>query len=461
MIVRFCRRRFVAVASWLVAIFVCTACQSPPPPIRTQPAPPPAPEIVTPEPQPEIFVHDLDARGLAPADILSTDADFALLVPEPEPGAAPQLPRSSLDAVRVGLLLPLSGRHTRIGKAMLNSAQLAVFKLADTSFELHPYDTKGTPEGAAAAASAAIQDGASLIIGPLLSSSTTAVAGVAQATSTPVISFSNDRTVAGDGVYVLGLTPDAQVERVINFADSQGYRRVAIVAPDNAYGELVVDAAKDAASMVGSNITHIELHDPQSQDFTELAKRLAQLQEPTGRGSLDAAASGGGSRAKDTAYWSDGQGFDALLIANGGRQLQSIAALLPYYGVDTARVKILGTGVWDEPGTGREPSLVGGWFAVPPPESRRDFVEQYRMTYGEAPPRLSTLAYDATALAAVLARTRGVGGFEPQVLTAPNGFSGTEGIFRFHYDGIAERGLAVLQVQPNGNDVVSYAPVGF
>lgn len=83
------------------------------------------------------------------------------------------------------------------------------------------------------------------------------------------------------------------------------------------------------------------------------------------------------------------------------------------------------------------------------------------MTYGEAPPRLSTLAYDATALAAVLARTRGVGGFEPQVLTAPNGFSGTEGIFRFHYDGIAERGLAVLQVQPNGNDVVSYAPVGF
>ncbi|MCH8991732.1 MAG: ABC transporter substrate-binding protein [Acidobacteria bacterium] len=79
-------------------------------------------------------------------------------------------------AVRVALLLPLSGRNARLGNAMVNAAQLALFDLADDRFELLIHDTKGTPEGAAEAAALAIGDGASLILGPLLSASVTAVA---------------------------------------------------------------------------------------------------------------------------------------------------------------------------------------------------------------------------------------------------------------------------------------------
>lgn len=462
MLARFCRRRPLVVAAWLMSAALLTmvaACQSPSPPVQTQSSGVTA-APAAPAPEREIFVYDGDARGVPPADILNADADVALLVPPAEPGALSQLPPSDLGAVRVALLLPLSGRLSQLGQAMLNAAQMAVFNVAPPGFELHPYDTRGTPEDASAAARTAIEDGAALIIGPLLSSSTAAVAEVAQLSSTPVISFSNDRTVAGDNVYILGLTPGEQVKRVIAYAASQGYRRIAVVAPDNGYGEVVVSAARDSAYDLGIDVTHIELHDPGAQDFTELVQRLAAVQKG---GGVSAAASNEAvpPGADGARRWTRGGGFDALLVADGGQQLQTIAALLPYYGIEPAEVKVLGTGVWDEPNTGREPALVGGWYAVPPPDNRNRFLEQYRATYGETPPRLATLAYDATALAAVLARNRGSDAFEPRVLMAPNGFAGSEGIFRFIPGGTAERGLAVMEVQPRGSQVVSYAPTGF
>jgi len=78
-------------------------------------------------------------------------------------------PATSGDTVRVGLLLPLSGANAKLGKAMLNAAQMAVFDFADKRFELLTHDTKGTPSGAVRAATIAIGDGASMILGPLLS----------------------------------------------------------------------------------------------------------------------------------------------------------------------------------------------------------------------------------------------------------------------------------------------------
>ena len=120
---------------------------------------------------------------------------------------------------------------------------------------------------------------------------------------------------------------------------------------------------------------------------------------------------------------------------------------------------MLGTASWDVPGLGAGPAMGGGWFAAPAPEERAQFIRQYGEIYGEKPPRLATLAYDATALAAVLAK--GEGGFETADLTAPRGFSGRDGIFRFLPEGITQRGLSVLQVDERGSHVISPAPSSF
>ncbi len=402
-------------------------------------------------------VEVLDARGVAPAPILDAEGDLAMLVPGYDMGERPGALPADPQAIRVGLLLPLTGPQADLGTAMLNAAQMALFDLADQRFELLPFDTGGTAEGAAQAADFALADGVRLIIGPLLAASTQAVAPLAQAQGVPVISFSNDRTVAGDGVFILGFTPDAEVERVVRFAQSRGLSRFAAIAPDTAYGQRVVEALERAAAAVGVVVVHAELYAAAEADYSSIVRRVAQAGRLHGtfQPSPPAAPAAGEAPA------SVPMAFDAVLVAAGGQALQAIAAHLPYHGIDPGQTRVLGTGVWDEPGLGREPALIGGWFAVSPPEARRDFVRQYRDVYGAVPPRLASLAYDAAALAAVLGRSRGADGFQTTVLTAPNGFLGSEGIFRFRPDGVAQRGLAVMEVRHDGAEVISGAPAGF
>jgi len=156
-----------------------------------------------------------------------------------------------------------------------------------------------------------------------------------------------------------------------------------------------------------------------------------------------------------------GVDFDALLVAESGARIRAIAPLLPYYDIDTRRVRVLGAVEWNSPAVRAEPALSGAWFPSPSPEEREGFDKIYAETYGGAPPRLASLAYDATAMAAVLARSEAADHFTTEALTADNGFTGIDGIFRLLPSGVVERGLAVMEINARSARVVSPAPRTF
>ncbi|HET7594341.1 MAG TPA: penicillin-binding protein activator [Stellaceae bacterium] len=363
--------------------------------------------------------------------------------------------------VRVALLLPLSGQNAALGNAMLDAAQMALYDVADEKLELRPHDTQGSADAAAAAARAAINEGARLIIGPLLAAEVEAVKPVARAANVPVVAFSTATQLAGDGTYLMGFLPRQEIERVVAFAHSRGVNRFAVIAPSTAYGEVAVEALRAATQAEGATLERVEMYDPGVQDLTPSVQHLVgATMDPVARQKLLSKQSAAGNAAAaeqpDIVI-----PFDAVLIPEGGTRLKSVAPLLPYYDVDPEKVHFLGTGLWDEPGLGTEPALTGGWYAAPPPGARADFDQRFREVYRRPPPRLATLAYDATALAAVLARNSNGPDFSPAALTNPSGFAGVDGIFRLRTDGLIQRGLAVLEVHRNGNTVVSPAPTTF
>src|SRR5262249_32386080 len=90
---------------------------------------------------------------------------------------------------------------------------------------------------------------------------------------------------------------------------------------------------------------------------------------------------------------------DAVFLPAGPEDLQSIAPLLASNGVTSKGSQFLGTGQWDYPNVGRETALVGGWYAAPDPKGWSKFSANYAKTYGSAPPRIASLAYDAVSLA--------------------------------------------------------------
>lgn len=430
----FCLRRLrLAAAPWLSALVLFIAgCDTSRtgPELQATSAPPPQ-QAPSAQPDPAALVRAAGAINLAggqtpygPAAAASENADHA---------------------ERIAILLPLTGSLAYLGKPMLNAAQLAVFDVAGPQFELMVFDTAGEPEQASEAARKAVDQGAKLIIGPVLAESTRAAAPWARAAGVPMLSLSSDRTVAGNGVFVLGFTPGEQVNRVIQYASSRGISEFDVIAPQTLYGNLVVQAAQDAVGRYGGRVADVRLV---GSDLSGL--RFA-------RETVDANPSFS-SPAGTVSPIGMVSPRRALLIAEGGERLRAIADLLPAEG---GQVQLLGTGTWDEIWISGEPALIGGWFAAPPPEARSRFVRNYAEAYGETPPRLAGLAYDATALAAAVSRIIGGLNLTPDVLTTPAGFIGSEGIFRLTSRGVAERGLAVLEVTPQGVTVISDAPQSF
>jgi ABC-type branched-subunit amino acid transport system substrate-binding protein len=374
--------------------------------------------------------------SVSPAPVVKPGAAGPKAAPT-TPVAATPVTAPEAQGMKVALLLPLSGPNADLGKAMLDAAQLALFTTGGDKFTLIPRDTTGTADGAANAAKAVIADGAKLILGPLIADEVVAVKPIAQAANINVIGFATKTEVAGGNVFLMGFLPKQEVAREVAFAREQGLGKFAALAPNTPYGHLMGDALKELAAGAGGNVTRVEYFDPRGADVSASIRRLSSGAAP-------------GAPA-----------FDALLLPAGGDQLKQVAAQLKTAGIDGSKTRFLGSGLWDDASITGDPDLTGGWFAASPPDIRHDFERRFQGAYGHPPPRLASLGFDAAALAAVLAKNDGPDPFSAQAIQNPNGFTGVDGLFRFGGDGLVQRGLAVLEVDPGGDKVVSAAPQSF
>src|SRR5689334_19737281 len=333
--------------------------------------------------------------------------------------------------VKIGLILPLSaaGNAGIAAQSMKNAAEMALAEFQNPNIQLLIKDDAGSPQGASGAAQQAVSEGAEIILGPLFAASVPAVAQVARSRGISVIAFSTDSSVAGRGVYLLSFLPESDVNRIIDYAAGTGKRSFAALVPDNAYGNVVEAAFKQAAGRKGRVIAF----EKYSSDRAAPARAVAQM--------LGSA--------------------DALMIADDGDSVVATADALTAAGSNLRNIQMLGTGLWDNPRVFASQSLQGGLYAAPDPSGFRAFSGRYRQRFGSEPVRTATLAYDAVALMAALARTQGAQRFAPETLTNPSGFAGIDGLFRFRSDGTNERGLAVMKVTPNGGVPVAGSPKSF
>jgi len=355
--------------------------------------------------------------------------------PPPKP-AGPQIgsPTTASGKARIALLLPLSGRAAPIGQAMQQAAEMSLFDSGAKELALATYDTGDSADQAVQAYTKARTEGTALVLGPLFGNSATALAPLVKQGGANVISFSNDEKAAQPGVWVMGIAAPPQVRRVVDYAFSRDIKRFAVFAPQSAYGEQMARALQSEVVARGGTVVGVEMFDAQALDMTAAAKRLA------------------GDATGDKL---------AVLVPVSPPQLSATLASLSAAGVDSNAVKLIGTGVWDVPGIGSEPMLRGAWYAAPDPGRRADFERRFVATYGRPPHRLATLAYDAVALAAQLARAKPGGDFSADAITNPNGWSGVDGPFRLLPDGHVERSLAVIELQGDRGTVVSPAPSSF
>ncbi|SFR78415.1 penicillin-binding protein activator [Sphingomonas jatrophae] len=345
----------------------------------------------------------------------------------PQPTQPGQLP-SDAQRHRVALLVPLSGGNAGVGQSIANAATMALLDTGGTKVRITTYDTA---LGAGAAAARALADGNRLILGPLLAEDVRAVAPAARAAGVPVIAFSNDASVAGNGTYLMGFSPAQSIERVVAYARSRGMTRFAGLVPGGIYGRTASAVLIRAVEQAGGSVAAMQTYERQPQAIAAAVARLGR--EP----------------------------YDAVLIADGARVAIQAAPLVRRGG--GAKAKLLGTELWEtDPAMATSAALNGAWFASVSDTMYRQLSTKYRARYGKGPYRLASLGYDAVLLTVRIASEWRVGTpFPARELTESGGFAGVDGAFRFRRDGIAERALEVNEVGGGKVSTVSPAPRGF
>lgn len=404
----------------------------------------------------------------------------------------PDLPPRPAGAITITLLLPMSSSDENVrtlANTLLQAAQLALFDVARPELLLRVQDTGGTPVGAQTAARAALVAGTDLIVGPLFATSVQAVAPVLANSRVPALAFSNDRSVASKNIWLLGFIPEDNIDRAIAQTIGQGLTRFGALLPDDAYGERLGRTLDERIARYGGELVQVEVYPPDAPGMFEPAKRLAQYEtrraahgEEVARLEAEATLLAPTDTPNENLFDSirdiapelvsnyealkrvETLGeipYDAVFMPEGGLALRNLAPLLPYFDVDPRRVKFVGTGLWDDPELGQEPPLHGGWYAAPDATLWRKFSDHYEDKFQTRPARLASIAYDAVALAARLSAVHATAPFRPEILTDPNGFAGIDGILRLAPSGLAERGLAVHEIQRKKTILVSPAPASF
>lgn len=332
--------------------------------------------------------------------------------------------------VKIALILPLTqgGGQSAVGVSMRNAAELALQESGANDVTILVKDDRSTPDGAREATQAAIGQGAELILGPLFAGDVRAAAEVAKPAGKPVIAYSTDLSAASRGVYLLSFLVENYVDRIIEFAASRGKKSVAILAPENDYANVATGALQAAAARRDIRVALIERYKAGAVEVS--VANIAAL----------------------------GGQIDSLFIPEQAAAMPEVSRALVAKGIDSRKVQILGTGLWNDARVLSLPALQGAWFATPENSGFAAFAQRYRAKFGSDPTRVATLAYDSVSLAAALARTQGSRRYSEDVLTNPTGFNGADGVFRFKPDGSNERGLAVVQINNGTTTVISPAP---
>ncbi len=375
------------------------------------------------------------------------------VVTAPPPVVLPPSPSQH----KVALLVPMTGENAAVGQSIANAANMALLDSGNASVKLTVYDTA---PGAAQAASRALADGSSVFLGPLLAPDVRAAAPLAAARGVPVISFSNDATLAPTA-YVMGFQPGESIGRVVAFARSKGVERFAALIPAGAYGQRVSSAFVKAVQASGGKVAAMETFVRDRKKLLVSARRITDYETRVAKTAQAGMVRQDGTIAP-VANRLAPVPFQALLIADSGNVAAAFLPALTQYGAGNANVRLLGPELWNsEPGLARIPAMKGAWFASVPDGRFAQLSTRYRTRFGGAPSRLASLGYDAVLLVNSVGTRWTVGDpFPRRALDDPDGFAGIDGIFRFK-GGVAERGLEVQQIGPGGFLTVSNAPRAF
>ncbi|WP_295512468.1 penicillin-binding protein activator [Sulfitobacter sp.] len=341
--------------------------------------------------------------------------------------------------IPVALLVPRGGSASDnlLAQELENAARLAIRDLAGVQIDLRVYGTGGSAALAATAASQAVNEGAQIIVGPLYGEAANAAGNAVAAQGVNVLSFSNNASIAGGNVFVMGQGFDDTSSRLVRYAKATGKDKILVLHSNDVAGQLGRNAIMNAIAQNGATSAGAVDYSLSQESVIAAVPRVKAAVEANGANAI-------------------------FLTTSSASALPLFAQLLPEAGVLTTSTQYIGLTRWDIPAqTLALPGVQGGWFAMPDPSATAAFSQRYSAAYGKTPGPIAGLAFDGIAAVGALARSGKSNALSTANLTQGAGFRGANGVFRLKTDGTTEHGLAIATVRNNSVVIIDPAPQGF
>jgi len=317
--------------------------------------------------------------------------------------------KSDEGILKVGLIVPLSGRHQEIGKSVLNSIRLALSKINNDQIEIFPKDNYSNPEKTLFAARQLEREGIQMVIGPIFHQNLIYLGEVQNLT---FLSLSNKTTTIPRNVITMGINANSQINAIVDFIKKENLNKTIVLVPKSNFE----DELRNALVKSKYEFMNIYSYDVKPDKLTsqikqitaydERKKKLEKIIEFVERG-IEILEKEEELKNLKKKYTLGEVDFDSVIIANFGENLKSVTNSFSFSDVTAQDVKFITLNQWFDETLLKESSANQIYFPSINLANYSKFKETYFKNYNKYPPQISILSYDILGLIYYINKVQG------------------------------------------------------
>ena len=306
---------------------------------------------------------------------------------------------SAEEKIKIGLLVPITGQHSEIGKSIIKSVRLAINKIDNPLIEILPRDTQSNPLITLRKAKELNEIGVKIIIGPVFNKN---LIYLDEIKDVIFLSLTNKIINNPKNIISTGINSESQFNTISKFQKINEIKKTIILIPKENYKEEIEKAIQQ--SKIKVNKVHYYESDPtkltnQIEEITKYFQRKQNLENEIKR--LEKSNKPNKKREIEDLKKLDTLGkvdFDAIIISDFDESLKSITTSLLYTDVSPKDVYFITLNQWFDESLLKETSSQPLYFPSINKENYDYFIKTYHETFNEYPNQLSFLSYDLIGL---------------------------------------------------------------
>ena len=341
------------------------------------------------------------------------------------------------EKIKIGLIVPLSGKYKEIGQSIVNATRLAINKIDNPQIEILPRDTKSNPETTLKVSKELYNVGVRVIIGPVFNKN---LIYLDELKKIIFLSLTNKVTNNPKNVISAGINAISQINTIIKFQKQYNIERSIFLIPNSDFKNEIEEAIyktkiklKDKfiydtdPTLLTAQIEKLTRYSQRKQNLKDEIEKLKKSNEINKEKKIAEL------EKKDTL---GGINFDSVIIADFDESLKSVTTSLLYTDISSKRIHYISLNQWFDNSLLKENSLQPIYFPSINKENYDEFIKEYFSIYQKYPNQISFLSYDLVGLIYFLIYQNDFK-VDDKIFYKKNKFKGKVGIFEINKNKIS------------------------